>query len=145
MSGFKFELKGMDEVLEQLDTSKLEKEIAATLEAFGKNVARDAKNRLSENGTNDNGFLTGSIGSETLGPMTVSIYANIDYAAYVEFGTGPYAARYVPSLEPGWQALARTFYVNGKGRMPAQPFFHPAFEKNRLLLLDDLRDLLQKK
>ena len=145
MSGFKFELKGLEEVLEQLGTSKLEKEITVTLEAFGRAVVMDAKNNISLNGTVDNGFLTNSIGSETLSPMTVSIFANIDYAAYVEFGTGPYAARYVPSLEPGWQALARTFYVNGKGRMPAQPFFHPAFEKNRLLLLDDLRDLLQKK
>jgi hypothetical protein len=38
-------------------------------------------------------------------------------AAYLEFGTGKYAARYVPSLPIDFQRLAMTFYKNGRGTL----------------------------
>lgn len=142
MSGFTIKLDGFDDVVKKLDVKKLQTDITAVLEAYGRNVVRDAKNNLSLNGTVDLGFLSNSIGSETLAPMSVHVFAHKNYAAYIEFGTGPFAARYVPSLEPEWQAFARQFYINGKGLTPAQPFFYPAFEKNRKQLLDDLGDLI---
>lgn len=64
-----------------------------------------------------------------------------NYAAYVEFGTGQYAAAYVPTLDPEFQALARTFYVNGKGRMRAQPYLIPAYLQEGKRLADRLRNL----
>lgn len=145
MSGITIKLTGLDEVLKKLGVKNLEKEITQTLMAFGRDVERDAKNNLSLHGTVDFGFLSNSIGSESLAPLSVRIFAHKDYAAFVEFGTGPFAAEYVPSLEPEWQALAKLFYVNGNGRMPAQPYLHPAFEKNLPVLMEDLKDLLNKK
>jgi hypothetical protein len=62
-------------------------------------------------------------------------------AAYLEFGTGPYAARYVPKLKPEFQALARTFYVNGKGRLSEHPFLIPAFESEGVRLVERLKNL----
>lgn len=52
---------------------------------------------------------------------------NPNIAAYLEFGTGNFAAAYVPGIPKDWQELAQTFYVNGLGRMPASPYLYPAF------------------
>lgn len=62
-------------------------------------------------------------------------------AAYYEFGTGRYAARYVPGLPPGWQALARTFYKNGKGRLREHPYLYPAWKQEGGRLSEKLKNL----
>lgn len=59
--------------------------------------------------------------------------------AYVEFGTGEYAAKSVP---PGLEDYAMQFYVNGKGHMPAHPFLFPAFFAEQEVLLDKLTNKL---
>lgn len=46
-------------------------------------------------------------------------------AAYIEFGTGQSAAALVPTLPDDWQAIARSFYVNGQGRLIANPYLYP--------------------
>lgn len=62
--------------------------------------------------------------------LRVEIAVSLFYAAYIEFGTGIFAASYVPSLPQNWQKLARTFFVSGKGRTPNKPFLFPAIEIN---------------
>jgi hypothetical protein len=141
MSGFKIELKGMDEVMDKLKID--EQAISDELADFGFAVARDAANNLSLHGTTDFGFLANSIDAVP-GHLSVTVVAHKDYAAYVEFGTGPYAATYLPSIEPEWRAIARQFFVNGKGRMPAQPYLHPAFAKNLIELEKKLTSILGK-
>lgn len=44
------------------------------------------------------------------------------FAAYVEFGTGPFAAKRVKELPFEWEMVANQFYVNGKGTMKAHPY-----------------------
>lgn len=46
------------------------------------------------------------------------------YAPYVEFGTGSQV-----QIPQGLEDYAMTFYVNGKGRLPARPFLFPAWFK----------------
>jgi hypothetical protein len=43
-------------------------------------------------------------------------------AAYHEFGTGAFV-----DIPPGLEAYAMTFFVNGKGRIPANAFLFPSF------------------
>ena len=64
-----------------------------------------------------------------------------NYAAYVEFGTGKHAASYVPTLDPEFQSLAKTFYVNGKGRMPQRPYLIPAYLQEGQRMVDKLKNL----
>jgi hypothetical protein len=52
--------------------------------------------------------------------------SSVDYAAYVEFGTGNYAAAYVPSLESEWQKLAISYKTTGKGTLPKSPYLYPS-------------------
>jgi hypothetical protein len=47
------------------------------------------------------------------------IKVNANYAAYVEFGTGKYAAEYVPSLPTTWQDFAAKY----KGQSGGGDFF----------------------
>lgn len=78
--------------------------------------------------------------------MEVMVYAgntgNDHMAAYLEFGTGEYAARYVPSLNsPYWAKLAMQFYKNGKGTLREHPFFISAYIQERKILVDKLTKL----
>lgn len=63
----------------------------------------------------------------------------VSYAAYVEFGTGVFAAAFVATLDPEIQKYAREFFVNGRGRLPARPYLFPAIEVQRLELLKRLK------
>lgn len=45
------------------------------------------------------------------------------FAAYLEFGTGEFAAKQVKTLPFEYEAVAWQFFVNGKGTMRAHPFF----------------------
>lgn len=69
--------------------------------------------------------LAGSISVKNEKFLSRTVVAEKSYAPYVEFGTGEYAASYVPTLPADVQAYARSFFVNGKGRMPAAPFMFP--------------------
>lgn len=143
MSGISINLRGYEDAIKALNIDKIEQEISDELNACGFDIARDAKNNLSLNGTTDLGFLANAIDAVP-GHLKVEVIAHKDYAAYVEFGTGPYAATYLLSIEPEWRDIARIYFVNGKGRMPAQPYLHPAFEKNILLLMKKLKALFSK-
>lgn len=65
-----------------------------------------------------------------------------DVAAYVEFGTGQDAARYLATVDPEWREQARKFYVNGKGRIIGQPYLYPAYLKYRLQFINELKALV---
>ena len=65
----------------------------------------------------------------------------VDYAAYVEFGTGQFAKSYLGSMPNEIKSYAMTFFVNGQGRMPAQPFLIPAYIKYRKQFFKDMKDI----
>lgn len=122
------EIKGLDTVLKKVDPKRFKEVAKQSLSAYALKVDMEAKKKAPV----DLGQLRSSIYPETaeLDNLKVSFVAGVDYAAYIEFGTGPFAAKYVPSLEPEWQSIAKEYYVNGEGRVPAQPFLHPAIMNN---------------
>src|ERR1043165_8839241 len=113
-------------------TDEIKEVIDQELRIFGEETVGTAKT-LSPI---DEGTLRSSITYEKR-PLEVEIIAAVFYAAYVEFGTGVFAAAYVPSLPAPLQEYAKTFFVNGKGRVPARPFLIPAIEANVPLLIDN--------
>lgn len=50
-------------------------------------------------------------------------------SAYVNFGTGDDASKYLPSLSIYWQDMARKYYIDGKGRIVHNPYFTNAVFK----------------
>lgn len=67
-----------------------------------------------------------------------------ELAAYVEFGTGEYAAALLSTVPPEQVEEARKFFKNGKGRTPAQPFFFPAIYRNQEAIVPAVEEELKK-
>lgn len=61
------------------------------------------------------------------------------YAPYVEFGTGTKV-----NIPQGLEKYAMTFYVSGKGRLPAKPFLFPAWFKETVEFMKRLREQIDK-
>jgi len=102
-------IKGLDEVIAKFDkiAQDTADEVNASLDGFGGAVVKNAKLLVSSN-SSDEGGLLGSIDS-TVNSLSVTITANRNYAAYIEFGTRKFAASYISSLPSEWQAYAGTF------------------------------------
>lgn len=136
MGGPFIKIEGLEKTLARLDVKKYEPQIQECFNNFGIRVELHAK----QNVVVDDGRLKNSIFQEP-GRLSSTVGATANYAAYVEFGTGPLAAAYVPQLPKEWQDLALTFYVNGKGRLPAHPYLYPAFNIAKDMLLKDLKNI----
>lgn len=64
--------------------------------------------------------------------------------AYMEFGTGESAEEYLAGMEPEVKAMARQFYVNGRGTIIARPALIPAFFRERGKFVQEMRKLVLK-
>lgn len=64
-------------------------------------------------------------------------------AIYCEFGTGASASSYLRNLPADIQAIAMTFFIDGKGRIIAQPFLLPAFFSARTKILKAMKYKLE--
>jgi HK97 gp10 family phage protein len=140
MGGYKLEISGIDELVGKLDVKKFEDDIQLALNDYILRVESEAKQLVPKD-------IGGGIGlaasiTHDFEKLSGTISVNKDYAAYVEFGTGPFASQYVPSLPQEWQDYAAKFYVNGQGHTPAQPFLFPAIENQKALLKKDLEHLI---
>ena len=66
-----------------------------------------------------------------IGELRAEIWSDDVLAAYIEFGTGPFAAAYLGGKPNEMTEEAIKFYVNGQGNLPASPYLFPAFYKYR--------------
>lgn len=133
-------IEGLEEVLERLDNlideNTLEKALGqacAVVEASAKQLA-----------PKDTGELRRSIASrvEQQGDDFVGIvYTPLEYAPYVEYGTGLFA-------EEGGRADTPWSYQNDKGEwistsgMKPQPYMRPALDENREEILRILAEVI---
>jgi HK97 gp10 family phage protein len=108
-------VQNLDQVLAELRAypQDAEKIINNEFRAFGLNTTNTAKRYAPV----DEGRLRESIGF-TQNNLEVTINVNVDYAAYLEFGTKSFAEAYVATLPPDWQTFAAQY------RGPAGGSFH---------------------
>lgn len=66
------------------------------------------------------------------------ISATEDYAPYVEFGTGQYV-----KVPKGFEKLAMSFYVNGKGRMKPRPYLIPSWASELPIFRNKLKKIIK--
>lgn len=112
--GFTFKLN-TSEIVQNITVakSKITQTVQNELNAFGQNTVNDAKRMAPVN----EGVLRNSI-SFKKERLKVTITVNVDYAAYVEFGTKSFAAKYVATLPTEWKDFAKKFQGKaGKGSM----------------------------
>lgn len=117
-NGFKIDVKGLDKVLADINSLAKEVRIDASkgLNKFGYAVEANAKQLVASN-SSDEGALLRSISAKASTPKTLEVEINVtaDYAAYIEFGTRKYAAKYVGTLPAEWKKYAAQFKGSGGG------------------------------
>jgi len=140
--GITIKLEGLDKVLKNLkeEGDDIKKMVDFAMAANTEAMASEAKNRAPV----DTGRLRASITSNKIRNYSYELVAQTKYAPYLEFGTGKYAATYVGGLEKEWQILAKQFYVNGQGRIPAQPYFYPSVKRITPILFKDVENILDR-
>ena len=126
------------------------------LKTKGEAFARDVKAELlirSHNIANDaiakapDGIvITGPISEDNNLTQLISagFTANDKLAAYIEFGTGDYAAYFLSSNPQYIKDLARQYYVNGQGRLPSMPYITPAYIRERKKFLENVKKIVKR-
>lgn len=138
----KIKITGIEKTLANLkkNVNEIKLEIDAEMGASVESMATDAKRRLPA----QYGSLRASIYTRKLGAFSYMLIANKDYAPYIEFGTGDYAAQYVPSLEKEWQDLAAQYIKNKLGVTPQSPYFYPAVTEGYKKMFAAIKNVLKR-
>jgi hypothetical protein len=74
--------------------------------------------------------------------LSYTINSDNPYSAYFEFGTGKYAAAYLPLIDDEWRELARKYYINGKGTIPERKFMYPSFKEVFPKMINRIKNIL---
>lgn len=111
MATFKIEAKGIEAAQQLLSEPRFKSGIDNALNAFALSTVGDAKQFCPK----DEGILARSINFDPAANYEVTINVNVDYAAYVEFGTKKFASDYVSGLPSEWQTFANQFKGKGSG------------------------------
>tara|TARA_R110000772_G_scaffold160658_1_gene271816 strand:+ start:7 stop:453 length:447 start_codon:yes stop_codon:yes gene_type:complete len=137
-SGDLLKLNNKIKQLKKLSTQDLSKNIA--------HAAIFIQNDAILNAPHDTGDLRQSIGSEAQGNKAV-IYANINYAAFQEFGTGSKVnVKDAEKLGIPGAEIQRLFKGAGnrKVNINPQPYFFPAVRKGLYRLLKNIERDIKK-
>ena len=129
---------GMDKVLKMLDKAGNKEKYQEALGQACALVERSAKEKAPK----DSGALRGSITSK-VEDLEGIVFTPLEYAPYVEYGTGLYA-------EEGGRKDVPWFYVDEQGQwhitsgQHPQPYMRPALEENREEIIRMLKGALKK-
>ena len=131
-------LEGLDEVLYKLDKISSNANIEEALGTCCAVVEKSAKQKAPK----DTGALRRSITSKVEGNQGI-IFTPLEYAPYVEYGTGLFA-------ESGGRKDVPWNYQDDEGKWHStsgqkpQPFMRPALEENKTLIKQILKEELTK-
>lgn len=136
-----YKIKNLERILKKIESDKgaVQQLVKMTLADTAQTIALAAKDEAPK----DFGKLKQSITAKQGGDYLWYINVNLGlapYAAYVEFGTGGFAASYVPTLPESWQTLAWEFKGENDPFKPMEqrPFLYPALMFGRQYLRDEL-------
>lgn len=132
-------LEGMDDVMKMLDSVTSTVNIQEALQKCCALVEREAK----QNAPKDNGELRRSISSRVEGQEGI-VFTPLEYAPYVEFGTGLFAEEGGRTDTPWHYQDDEGNWHSTSGQKP-HPFLRPALENNRAKIKKILKGGLTKK
>lgn len=108
---------GINDILKRFETVGDTKKVAAAIKDACLLVEREAKIKAPKGGGGDSGGenLRGSITSEYNG-LTGKVYSPLEYAPYVEYGTGKFAEGGRGRQETPWVYVTNSAKKKGTGR-----------------------------
>lgn len=134
-------MKGLDSLMRKLDAlgGNSQKALRTGVLQAAKKVQGDAKDLAPV----DTGRLRNSIQAfveEKDGKVIGKVSTNVEYAAYVEFGTGQHGEKSPSPPKYDGELYYRQDWVG----MPAQPFLYPAAKQNEKIVPGIVADHLRK-
>lgn len=138
------DVKGLRQTIAALKAASDDrlKEVDMEMAAGTEMMATVAKGIFSA----DNPEIRASIRAIKMRPFVYELaagYGDDPMAAYIEFGTGKYFPQY-PGKEAAWQALAKEYYVNGRGWMRPAPYFYPSVMSGLVSLQSNIKQVLDR-
>ena len=131
-------LKGIERVQKHLDNINLDEK---KLNQILSQACLIVENQARRDAPVDNGVLRNSIRSEVEGQQGV-VGTNIEYAPYVEFGTGLFAVNGDGRQTPWSYQDEMGEWHTTIGQHP-QPFLGPALEMNRETIINFIKERLE--
>lgn len=138
MNEIKFE--GLDNVLKRLGKITHPENVEHALGMCCALVERSAKEKAPK-GTGD---LRRFISSKVDGNTGI-VFSPLEYAPYVEYGTGLFAEEGNGRKDVPWHYQDEKGEWHSTSGMPPQPFMRPALEENRKNIIAILKEELTKK
>jgi len=141
----RFKLTGMKEAIRNIQDWELEKirQSRLQIERSAINIEREAKNACPV----DFGILRSSIektvdASDAGRILSAEVGTNVEYAPFVEFGTGSGVSVPAEQQEFAMQFKGKT---GRKRNYPARPFLFPAWERERPKFVKSMEAILAKR
>ena len=133
------EVKGVDDLIVKLNNMADESKIQQQLGIACALVERSAKMKAPK----DTGALRRSITSKVDG-LTGIVFTPLEYAPYVEFGTGLFAENGAGRKDVPWNYQDdKGEWHSTRGQKP-QPFMRPALNENRTEIIRIIKEGLDK-
>lgn len=125
---------GLKELMKRV--KDLPKEIVEEIDAEVMFAAQSFLTKAASLAPGGNTLIRQGLVADKIRDLLYEVRSNSGISAYLDFGTGQYAASYVPTLPNEVQQYARTFYIDGSGTQKQEPFFFINF--------NDVQDELEK-
>ena len=136
----KLEIHGLDDLESKLKEGADLKLVKDLMKKHGSQMQKNAMRRARV----DTGALKRSIQMSTEdGGFTVRVGSSMEYAPYVEYGTGIYASNGMGRRTPWFYYNAKLGHVVQTSGMMAKPFIRPSFYEQRNKLIKDLRKIMK--
>ena len=134
------EIKGLDAVLDRIDKTVGVEKIESNVQKACAIVERAAK----ENAPKGTGELRRSIASRVEtdedGNVTGLVFSPLEYAPYVEYGTGLFAEGGNGRKDVPWNYKDDEGEWHSTSGMKPRPFLRPALEDNRVKIIMTLKE-----
>lgn len=148
---FYFTLAGVDGLKKDLKdySSRLTEAVDAIIEDTAQSIATEASIRAANQAARTGDDTLGQIGRDITAtpgpePLTWDVAAKHPLSAYYEFGTGVYVFEGETWVDDELREYAWYFYINGLGTLPPAPFLFNTFYEERPVLLDKIKDAIDK-
>lgn len=128
-----YKLEGLESLLKKLNTlgADVDKIVDNAIYQGAQKIQSDAKQLIKAKGAFDTGRLHGSIEVERIS-SGYAIGTNLEYAPYIEYGTGPLGDPSVPhTTRKFWRYKDENGNWHTSHGMKARPYLRPALNTNK--------------